>query len=205
MENIKFVDLVEKIEDNIPLNKCGIEVYKYLDIISKDIMINGYSEKGEVYSKGIVEGSIIEVDGIATIDYISLEILITLNIIQNYTNIDFQIENGDLTCYDVFKSKGIYNYVTMEIPHQEINFTMRLIEDCLKSKIQSMNSAEAIIAKYLGLLIEKIPSETKLKNMIGKIKDFDMDKLNVVKDLYNIAQGKTPIKTDKITTKVKKK
>jgi hypothetical protein len=165
-KNIKLKDILEKLKNGEKLENCGIEVDRYLEIAAKSYIINGYvNEKGERESSGIINHCIKYIDGLAIVDYVSLEIVYVIDIILYYTN----IEIGEVeAAYDKLKTSGIYKYVSDRIPEEDILLLEELLFKTLNQKIKNDNSFQNLSLQVLSTLIEKIPSERKLKNILKK-------------------------------------
>lgn len=184
--SISIKQVLEKLKEGKSIDECGIEVKNYLGILSKQVLIYGNKEND---LSNVISSCIAEKNGIAYIDQITLEVYWVCMIGIHYTNID--IDGMDYTeFYDVLMEKGIYDYIVSNIKNENVQNFAKLVEVCLEREIKLINAPEAIAHKYLDHIVKLIPSETKMKNMIKKVENFDPDKLKTIVDLFKFAKNK---------------
>ena len=110
-----------------------------------------------------------------------------------YTNLEFSDDNS-LEEYDFLCENGIMKYIIEEIDREEYWFITETIDEIVEQKIKIHNSIENMINKGINVLIQKLPTNKELKSLIkSTIKDInklDVDKLPMVKQLLDVAQGK---------------
>lgn len=191
METIRLEDIIEELNNGKGLSELDIEISKYLDITMKDIIINGFKEN-DIKVDGIIDNSLeVSEDGVYYINNINFEMFKVVTIVMHYTNIDLsssEVFKND-NKYDLLVEYGIYAWIRDNIPYRELELLDNLINSELSERIKTLNSTEAILSRSLKTLLEKIPSERKIKNMLKNVKDFDINKLGKIKDLFEVTKA----------------
>jgi len=201
---MKLSELMKKIEEGMPVDTCEIQVKKYLNIVDKKIIISGlYEEKDlekldedmEMFT-GIVNNVIIDTNGFFEVDYFLLESLCCTEICLNYTNIELDDEaleildkNGDSFADYLYKTE-LYEYIKSNIDEADLERFERLLILELEQRVKNLNSTIHTVNTIKQEIINMIPSERKIKNMIKNIDKFDPKKLKTIADLTEFATKK---------------
>lgn len=158
MAKVTFTKLGLKKKDNVKeftYNDQIIEVKQYLPINDKLIMIGNIINAAQ--------------DNMQYANPVKVEIFTNLEILYNYTNINFTEKQKEdpVKLYDLLESNGIFSEIINLIPSEEYAFLLDSIDECIKSVYKYVNSArgimESIAEDYqeIGKEAEKIEGEIK--------------------------------------------
>lgn len=125
----------------------------YLPISVKQIIIESVCQK-----------SLVEKNGMKTIDYIGKQLALDLSILQFYTDLD--IENSDL---DSMYESGEMDSIRKQIPDSELKFIEDNISLILSEEKEIFNSIGGVINRNLQSLIAKIPDEKGIQKILKSI------------------------------------
>lgn len=177
--------LISEIKEKIEAGKSVddlLEVKQYLSIIEKNLLVN------KIIDSCI---TIDEINGLSKIDYFYKKLTSDISLLVNYTNIEFSenlIEDYDYLCENV----GIERILN-QIPINEVEFILDLVNFELAQIVKLNNSIEGILANRLQALINKVPDEKGIKKLmteaqkqINKIKP---ENLEILKGLVGQGEG----------------
>jgi hypothetical protein len=119
--------------------------------------------------------------------------------IDRYADIEFDDIEVDDTIYDYFITSGIWEYVKENIPFNEYELVIDLLENTLKQEIELNNSISSIVNTHLGTVVDiinrRFPNEKEMKGIIKSLtksfKDLDWDKVPMLKQMKDVFKGKT--------------
>lgn len=143
-----------EIKNGVDLEK--ISVKEYLGFSIKKVMINN-----------ILEFCKVTQDNLIKIDYALLEMVKTISIITQYTNIE--IPDNIVFAYDYLRENKIDEYVLERINVNETIFINNILNSEIKQIIEEENSMQNILSKALNSFIEKIPDEKAISKIIKDI------------------------------------
>ena len=141
---------------NFIYNEQTIQVKQYLPINDKLILISNVINAAQ--------------DSMDYANPVKVEVFTNLEIIYNYTNINFTDKQKEdpVKLYDILESNGFINQVIELIPEEEYSFLIESIDECIKSIYSYVNSArgimENIVADYENTDLEASEIEGKIKN-----------------------------------------
>lgn len=141
---------------NFIYNEQTIQVKQYLPINDKLILISNVINAAQ--------------DSMDYANPVKVEIFTNLEIIYNYTNINFTDKQKEdpVKLYDILESNGFINQVIELIPEEEYSFLIESIDECIKSIYSYVNSVrgimESIAADYENTDLEASEIEGKIKN-----------------------------------------
>ena len=159
MSKVSFTKLqLKKKEDykEFEYNEQIIQVKQYLPINDKLIMISNIINAAQ--------------DNMQYANPVKVEIFTSLEILYNYTNINFTDKQKEdpVKLYDLFESNGIFNQVIELIPKEEYGFLISAIEESIESVYSYVNSArgimESIVNDYKDVSFEADDIEKKIEN-----------------------------------------
>jgi len=149
--------------------------------------------KKQLICENVVDNCLEYDDDILLCNYFTKKLLLDMSLVTFYTNLEFSDDNS-LEEYDFLCENGIMKYIIEEIDREEYWFITETIDEIVEQKIKIHNSIENMINKGINVLIQKLPTNKELKSLIkSTIKDInklDVDKLPMVKQLLDVAQGK---------------
>jgi hypothetical protein len=152
-----------------------IIVAKYLGFSIKKVMIDNIIEFCKIPQNNLVK-----------IDYARLEMVKTISIITEYTNIE--IPENIISAYDYIKENKIDKYIFEKINQDEIMFINNTLDSEIKQINDIDNSLQGVLSKSLNDIIEKIPDEkaiTKiLKEVPKSINKIKPETLVVLKNIF---------------------
>ena len=109
----------------------------------------------------------------------------------NYTNLEFS-ENL-IEDYDYLAENVGIELILDQIPINEVEFILDLVDFELAQIVKLNNSIEGILANKLDKLIEKLPTDKQIKSLskslVKDINKLDWDKIPMLKDMWNVAIG----------------
>ena len=158
-----------------------IEFKKYLSLVEKQLLANK-----------IIDSCIITDDvGLNRIDYFYKYLTTQVSLIINYTSLEFT-ENL-IEDFDCLAENGLLEDILDQIPINEVEFILDLVDFELAQIVKLNNSIEGILASKLDKLIEKLPTDKQIKSLskslVKDINKLDWDKLPMLKDMWNVANG----------------
>lgn len=177
--------LVQEIKEKIEAGKSVddlLEVKQYLSIIEKNLIVNK-----------IIDSCIVldEINGLSKIDYFYKKLTSDVSLLVNYTNIEFS-ENL-IEDYDYLAENVGIELILDQIPINEVEFILDLVDFELAQIVKLNNSIEGILANRLQALINKVPDEKGIKKLmteaqkqINKIKP---ENLEILKGLVGQGEG----------------
>lgn len=114
-------------------NEQTIQVKQYLPINDKLILISNVINAAQ--------------DNMDYANPVKVEIFTNLEILYNYTNINFTEKQKEdpVKLYDLLESNGIFNEIIQLIPAEEYSFLLESIDECIKSVYEYVNSARGIM------------------------------------------------------------
>lgn len=174
MAKVSFTKLGLKMDQEIKtikFNEQEIEIKQYIPIEAKLQFIENVLNKSAVDMYFYNQGKI--------------EIFFAMEVIYNYTNINFTDKQKDdiLGLFDKFVSTGLYKEILNNIPTSEIKFLKEVIQDQIKEIYRYRDSAlgimEAMKTDYdnLDLDIDKLTQELTENENLGLVKEV-VEKLN---------------------------
>lgn len=145
----------------------NIKIKSYLPILLKDAMINGANTEN-VKIDGLINACINKKDNMFYVDYVQLEVSKFFTIVNFYTDLD--ISGEDIyEVYDYCVESEIYSHIINRINEDEYKFLCELIDKYVSQEIKIKNSLEGIVASGISQFIEKIPTESSMKELVDKI------------------------------------
>jgi hypothetical protein len=171
---MSFIELKEQI------NSQSFTDYKikrnYIPVSEKEVLI-----------ESLIDVCIVEKDGYFKLDLFTKNQLFDLAVIRLYTDLVGESEDySAVELYDLIHENELMKKIKEEIGNDVFTFAY-MFEEVIEQELQSKNNVEAILARMLNKLIEKIPDEKSLakiiKNLSKSFKDFDPAKLTMVNEL----------------------
>lgn len=172
MKKVKMSEIKKHAKGELSIENLGIEINKYLPILTKQALVNL-----------VIENSTIEENGINKINHAIKQMTYELLLVRYYSNIDFSIidKAEDSTqklieFYDLLKESGVIDYIISNIPKSEINF----LNGCLRKQVkqeENMNSSfVVVIGQFLNNLLDKIPDEKGMIEIAKQLQNIDTKK-----------------------------
>jgi DNA primase len=128
----------------------------------------------------IVENSLIDNNGILSIDYINMRMGIDITLVQFYSNIE--LSETDL---DTLYENGKMDELKKAIPYSELNFIEENVNYMLDERKDTNNSLSSVINRNLANLISKIPDEKSMaklmKNLPKALEKISPETLDILK------------------------
>lgn len=154
---MQISELKTKIEEGKSIQDL-IEVKQYLSIIEKQLIANK-----------IIDSCIVVDDesNLYKIDYFYKKLTSDVSFLVNYTNLEFS-ENL-IEDYDYLAENVGIELILDQIPINEVEFILDLVDFELTQIIKLNNSIEGILASKLDKLIEKIPDQKGIKKIMNDI------------------------------------
>ena len=182
-ENIKVADFKEfkkliKDEKTIAFNGINIKVKQYLDIKDKQVIITVI--KNMAFDK--------DKNGVDQLNPVLMEIAYVCTILNNYTNLTL-INKDDYESFNIAKGSGLFDKVCEAIPESEINFIESNIDNYIEYKLEELSNRNQMLEKIQEIIygvIEKLPKEMDMKNIISQLNGADKDKIEFFKDALSI-------------------
>lgn len=168
MAKVSFTKLGLKMDQEIKtikFNEQEIEIKQYIPIEAKLQFIENVLNQSAVDMYFYNQGKI--------------EIFFAMEVIYNYTNINFTDKQKDdnLGLFDKFVSTGLYKEILNNIPTSEIKFLKEVIQDQIKEIYRYRDSVlgimEAMKTDYdnLDLDIDKLTQELTENENLGLVKE----------------------------------
>lgn len=142
------------------------------------------------YKNDVLDSSIeYKENGICLIDYISKQITCDLLMLTYYTNLELDEDIPITEQYEFLLSKGIIKSIKSKLIKKDSDFSdlLNIIELYLMQELKITNSFESLVANGIQKLLNKIPEEEKMLNYLKDIKNFDPNKLGMIKNLFNFS------------------
>jgi hypothetical protein len=160
-----------------------IKFKKYLSFGIKKIMINK-----------ILEICISENEsGLKVVDYSLLSLVKQFTLVNNYTNIDFALEDT-ISVFDRLGENNVIVYILNNIDKEELMFFDVVLRQEIKQIKELDNSIQGVLAKGLNKLIEKLPDEKGIakiiKDLPKQINKINPDKMQFIKNALDWNNGK---------------
>lgn len=133
-----------------------IIIKEYLSFPIKKIMINNILEFSKVNQNSLIK-----------IDYALMEMVKTVSIITQYTNIEML--EDIVSAYDYMKENKIDEYVFDKISKDEILFIEKVIDLEIKQIKELDNSIQSVLSKFLNDLVDNLPDEKTINKIIKDI------------------------------------
>ena len=168
MAKVSFTKLGLKMDQEIKtikFNEQEIEIKQYIPIETKLQFIENVLNQSAVDMYFYNQGKI--------------EIFFAMEVIYNYTNINFTDKQKDdiLGLFDKFVSTGLYKEILNNIPTSEIEFLKEVIQDQIKEIYRYRDSALGIMETMktdynnLDLDIDKLTQELTENENLGLVKE----------------------------------
>lgn len=168
MAKVSFAKLGLKMDQEIKtikINEQEIEIKQYIPIEAKLQFIENVLNQSAVDMYFYNQGKI--------------EIFFAMEVIYNYTNINFTDKQKDdiLGLFDKFVSTGLYKEILNNIPTSEIEFLKEVIQDQIKEIYRYRDSALGIMETMktdynnLDLDIDKLTQELTENENLGLVKE----------------------------------
>lgn len=168
MAKVAFTKLGLKMDQEIKtikFNEQEIEIKQYIPIKEKLQFIENVLNQSAVDMYFYNQGKI--------------EIFFAMEVIYNYTNINFTDKQKDdiLGLFDKFVSTGLYKEILNNIPTSEIEFLKEVIQDQIKEIYRYRDSALGIMETMktdydnLDLDIDKLTQELTENENLGLVKE----------------------------------
>lgn len=168
MAKVPFAKLGLKMDQEIKtikINEQEIEIKQYIPIETKFQFIENVLNQSAVDMYFYNQGKI--------------EIFFAMEVIYNYTNINFTDKQKDdiLGLFDKFVSTGLYKEILNNIPTSEIEFLKEVIQDQIKEIYRYRDSALGIMETMktdynnLDLDIDKLTQELTENENLGLVKE----------------------------------
>lgn len=160
---MKFNDFQEKVLTG-EISKESLEI-KYIGLATQNAIIDN------IKSFSVSE----ENNGMKRINYILKELMTVLSIITNATNIVIEdIYNEDetmniekaLEVYNFLKEHEIYSYILINGKFTDF---LLMLENEFEMELNLSNTLQGVIATSLSKLINRLPSEEGMKDIIEKL------------------------------------
>lgn len=189
---MKLSYIKSQLEMGKNIDAIGIEINKYIPIVSKMVMIQGFMSEDNIHQNGIVDECIDIQNGIAYIDPLKKEVSIVCNIINWYTNIEIDEINLENTIYDFYMTSGIWDYI-ITVLDKEYKTIINLINESITEELKKYNSLEAVLNNQIEKLIEKIPTNKEFKqltkNFVKEFNKMSWDKVPMIKQMFDVMQN----------------
>jgi hypothetical protein len=128
--------------------------------------------------EGVASECVVEENGLKRVDLFAKETLVTIVLVREYTNIEFDDTVEDDELLDVLIESGVIEMILEEVPDAEkfIDF----LEDRIDQEIEMFNSLTGVLARGLEKLVSKIPDDINAKTIEKWIKSVPkiMDKIS---------------------------
>jgi hypothetical protein len=168
---IKVTEIIEKVKNYDDSAFDKIQIKDYLPISTKRLMC-----------EEIAKNSIVEQDGMKVKDTIAYEIAMDIIIASFYSNVDID-ENYDEAC-----EYWIIDFIKKNMNKKELEFIDNHSRLMIKNEIETYNSLTGVLNRNLQKLIDTFDKNTNpkaLKSIIKEVQKLDLDKLPMIKQLYN--------------------
>ncbi len=182
--NIK--ELKEKLQNDGFIDFGELHIKTYLPLIHKKILVDNICTDLIEYDE----------NGLAFANEIQKKISISIAVLLNYCNIEIlEEDNMDdvIETLDLLFKTGEY-YKIEEYIGNDLDELKWAVETEIENIKLRNNSLESIVAKGLNKLVEKLPNDKQLKSLsksvIKDINKLDWDKVPMLKEMWQTANGK---------------
>lgn len=160
VDTIMFDDIKKELPNEVKvinINEFDIEVKQYLSIKDKIDLVTTVLNQ-------LVQNEL------SFINPIQLEVCTNLEIIFRYTNIGFTTEQREdlQTLYDMLERQKMFDIIISQIPAEEYQFLINMIDETVKAYYSYSNSLKGIIgdvvANYSNLDLDATKIQEKLAN-----------------------------------------
>lgn len=155
------------------LNPSNLKVKPYLPFPNKRLMVDTILNQCVKFDHGI-----------AKVDYVLFKLTKETVIIAGYTNIDLALEEDLTTAYDELRQKGILKQIFNRIDKDELELFETILDKEIAQILSVNNSLLTVVAAALNKLIDKMPTEEQLDNLLANLDIIDPDKLSSIKSLF---------------------
>lgn len=162
-------------------NGKEIEVKSFTSFIEKQILCNQ-----------VIDGCLeTNENNMVVCNFFMKKLLKDMKIIATYTDLEFGEDS--IQEYDFMIQNEIWDYILDRIADSEKNFIDEMINCEVEQRMRVGNSVENILSQKLQQLIDKLPTDKQLKSLskslVKDINKLDWDKLPMLKDMWNVANG----------------
>lgn len=189
---MKYSELQNNINNGMSIKLCDIKIVKYLPIMEKMAMIEGFKNES-IDSQGIIECCLENKNDFIKINHFYKEIALVISVIKWYTDIEFDVDEQDWKIYDYLIKNDIWDHIKSQIPEKEYTSIINYLDKALEQELMINNSVPGVLSKALYKLISKAPTVEEMKK-IGKSLIKDINKLNwnnipTIKKLYDFVNS----------------
>ncbi len=180
-----FSELQSKLQnDNDALWIGELNIKKYLPLLHKKVLVNQICDDVIFYDE----------NGMAYVDYIQKQISTYLVVLLNYC--DLQMDEGMpveniISILDSLIELGWYKRIEQIIGDDVYEFYC-IIDEEIESIKERSNTVEAIIARGVNTLINKLPDDKQIKSIIKvvskELNKFDPEKLTQIKEMMKVVK-----------------
>ena len=189
---MKISELKQQIEEGKNY-KDIIEFISYIPFVKKKIMC-----------ESIADSCIKEENGMITCDHCMKQLTTDIMLINNYTNLEFN-EESYVEEYDYLCENDILNYIVDKINETETYFIQDMVWEEIENRMRVSNSIEGILTRGVNKIADIINTNLNSKQIKSIIKlaskefkNFQPEKLQILNDMLNVAEGKNNVKTNKV-------
>jgi len=189
---MKISELKQQIEEGKNY-KDIIEFISYLSFVKKKILCDS-----------IVDSCIKEENDMVICDNYMKRLTTDIMLVNNYTNLEFN-EDGYVEEYDYLCENDILNYIVDKINETETYFIQDMVWEEIENRMRVSNSIEGILTRGVNKIADIINTNLNSKQIKSIIKlaskefkNFQPEKLQILNDMLNVAEGKNNVKTNKV-------
>jgi hypothetical protein len=154
-------------------DRSTLEFKQYMPLSMKQLIIKGGIEDPE---SGLIFKCLeTKENGMKVVDIFAKEVLVSIILVREYTNIDLQVEDEQEDLIDNILESGIIVDILNEVP-DAVRF-MEILEEAIDQELEMANALSSVVANGIMKLINKIPKDMdakwleKMANKIPKIID----------------------------------
>lgn len=164
-------------------NLEGLELKSYVPLAKKGVLINGDGAE----ELGIISECIsIKENGMKCVNLFNKEASISILMVSEYTNIEFNEEIEGYEIIDIIIESNIVDTIVDQVPDAKRFLSM--IEDQIEQELELSNTISAVVANNLTKLVNKIPDginakwfEKIIKSLPKMINSIEPERLNMIK------------------------
>jgi len=189
---MKISELKQQIEEGKNY-KDIIEFISYIPFVKKKIIC-----------ESIADSCIKEENGMIICDNYMKRLTTDIMLVNNYTNLEFN-EDGYVEEYDYLCENDILNYIVDKINETETYFIQDMVWEEIENRMRVSNSIEGILTRGVNKIADIINTNLNSKQIKSIIKlaskefkNFQPEKLQILNDMLNVAEGKNNVKTNKV-------
>ena len=160
---MKFNELKEQIQAGV--NVYEIVNFNYVSLVSQQIMVEN------------IKLICLKEDehGFLKIDFMLKDLFKLLNILVNYSDIEFEglydqefniNSTFAIEIYDFFKKNNLDKFIYVESDCKDF---ITLLENEIKQDISIHNSISFVLSKNLNTIASKLPDQNSMKDLLGNI------------------------------------